>query len=135
MRVLIVGAGPTGAALSLLLVRRGFKVVLLDRELDLERVFRGEALMPSGVDAIAQMGLRKSFERLPQQALERIEVYVEGDRLIHVDGPEVSGANAIHVVSQPALISPAHKPPWKPGRMLRTFFNSFATTDERSRAS
>lgn len=53
MRVLIVGAGPTGVALSLLLARRGIHVVLLDREGNFERVFRGEALMPSGVEAIA----------------------------------------------------------------------------------
>ena len=58
MRVLIVGAGPTGAALSLLLARRGVDFVLLDREVNFERVFRGEALIPSGVQAVTQTDRR-----------------------------------------------------------------------------
>ena len=53
LRVLVVGAGPTGAALSLLLARSGVEVLLVEREEDFGRVFRGEALMPNGVDAIA----------------------------------------------------------------------------------
>jgi 2-polyprenyl-6-methoxyphenol hydroxylase-like FAD-dependent oxidoreductase len=32
-------------------------VTLLERQTDFAREFRGEALMPSGVDAFAQMGL------------------------------------------------------------------------------
>lgn len=104
MRILIVGAGPTGAALSLLLARRGAEVVLLEREDDLDRVFRGEALMPSGVEAIAQMGLRETFARLPQRKIECMEFHVEGARMFRADWPEVAGANAIHVVSQLALI-------------------------------
>jgi 2-polyprenyl-6-methoxyphenol hydroxylase-like FAD-dependent oxidoreductase len=104
MRVLIVGAGPTGAALSLLLARRGIHVVLLDREVNFERVFRGEALMPSGVEAIAQMGLRDEFTRLPQRTVECMEFYVEGTRIIRAEWPEIKAANAVHIVSQPALI-------------------------------
>lgn len=104
MRILIVGAGPTGTALSLLLARRGVHVVLLDREVNFDRVFRGEALMPSGVEAIAQMGLRDEFARLPQRTVECMEFYVEGARIIRAEWPEIKAANAVHIVSQPALI-------------------------------
>ena len=55
-QVVIVGSGPTGAALALLLVKRGISVTLVEAAKDAYRVFRGEALMPSGLDAIAQMG-------------------------------------------------------------------------------
>ncbi len=58
MRIVIVGSGPAGAALSLLLARNGLDVLLLERETDPERVFRGEGLMPMGLDALHQMGLR-----------------------------------------------------------------------------
>ena len=105
MRILIVGAGPSGAALSLLLARRGVEVVLLEREASPERVFRGEALMPSGVDAISQMGLREQFAGLPQRTLECMEFYVEGTRMFRADWPEVAGENSLHIVSQPALIN------------------------------
>jgi 2-polyprenyl-6-methoxyphenol hydroxylase-like FAD-dependent oxidoreductase len=80
MRVLISGAGPTGCALAYLLARRGLDVVLLERETTFDRVFRGEALMPSGVDAIAQMGLQEPFRQLPQRQVECMELFVEGDR-------------------------------------------------------
>ena len=57
MHVLIVGAGPAGVASALLLVQRGIEVTLIERERGFDRVFRGEGLMPSGVDALYQMGL------------------------------------------------------------------------------
>ncbi|TMB41576.1 MAG: FAD-dependent oxidoreductase, partial [Deltaproteobacteria bacterium] len=56
-RIVVVGAGPAGAALAYLLARRGIAVTLLERHTDFAREFRGEALMPSGVDAFVQMGL------------------------------------------------------------------------------
>ena len=105
MRVLIVGAGPTGAALALLLARRGIDVLLLEREDRFDRVFRGEALMPSGVDAIAQMGLREAFDRLPHRTVECMEFFVDGTRVLRADWPEIAGSNAAHLVSQPALLA------------------------------
>ena len=64
-QVVIVGAGPTGAALALLLVKRGIAVTLVEAAKDSYRVFRGEGLMPSGLDAIAQMGLSTMLEGVP----------------------------------------------------------------------
>ena len=46
--VIVVGAGPGGAVLSLLLARAGVRVTLLERHTDLSREFRGEVLMPGG---------------------------------------------------------------------------------------
>src|ERR1051325_7239125 len=56
-RVVVVGAGPAGAALSYLLARRGISVTLVERHTDFAREFRGEGLMPSGAAALAEMGL------------------------------------------------------------------------------
>ena len=55
--VVIVGAGPGGAALAYLLARRGVEVTLVERQADFDREFRGEGLQPSGIDAFDQMGL------------------------------------------------------------------------------
>jgi len=60
----IVGAGPTGATLALLLVQRGIAVKLIEAS-RFRRVFRGEGLMPSGLDALEQMGLSSVLERIP----------------------------------------------------------------------
>ncbi|HKV48550.1 MAG TPA: FAD-dependent monooxygenase, partial [Candidatus Acidoferrales bacterium] len=104
MHVLIIGAGPTGAALSFLLARRGVDVELLEREERLDRIFRGEALMPGGVEAIEQMGLAENFNLLPRRTIECAELFIGGTRIIRADWPEVAGKNAAQVVSQPALI-------------------------------
>lgn len=58
----IVGAGPAGAALGLLLARASQSVTLIEQERDFARVFRGEGLMPSGIEALHQMGLGTDFE-------------------------------------------------------------------------
>src|SRR5262249_32914952 len=68
----VVGAGPAGAALAYVLARRGIEVTLLERHTDFAREFRGEALMPSGVDAITQMGLGAALDALPQTRIDSL---------------------------------------------------------------
>ena len=104
-RVLIVGAGPAGATLAFLLASRGVRVTLVERETDFARVFRGEALMPLGVDALHQMGLGEDLSELPARNVESWEFYVDGRRLFRVDEPqEELGDRAARVVSQPRFL-------------------------------
>lgn len=77
-RVMIVGAGPAGAALAFLLARRGIEVDLLERHPDFARVFRGDGLQPSGVDAFDQMGLGEQLRKLPQTTVNHLELYRNG---------------------------------------------------------
>ena len=103
MQVVIVGAGPTGAALALLLVKRGIAVTLVEAAKDAYRVFRGEGLMPSGLDAIAQMGLSTMLEGVPHRQIDAWE-FVVGDRqLFRVDEPMGSNRPCT-LVSQPPLL-------------------------------
>ena len=105
MTVAIVGAGPAGAALALLLARRGISVVLAERQTDFEREFRGEGLLPGGVDALQQMGLGAELDALPQSGIDRIQLYQERQPLLTVDIPETTGVPAgPRFVSQPALL-------------------------------
>jgi 2-polyprenyl-6-methoxyphenol hydroxylase-like FAD-dependent oxidoreductase len=96
----IVGAGPAGAALGFLLARAGARVTLLERQSDFAREFRGEVLMPSGRDALAQMGLGEALAALPQRDVSRIAVYQGARRLFGFD----LGAGGARAVSQPALL-------------------------------
>jgi len=105
MTVSIVGAGPAGAALALLLARRGIPVVLAERNTDFAREFRGEGLLPGGVDALQQIGLGPQLDALPQSRVDRVEIYQERERLIAVEIPELAGiAAGPRFVSQPALL-------------------------------
>lgn len=103
--VLIVGAGPAGATTAFLLARRGVQVTLVERERDLERVFRGEALMPSGMDALRQLGFGAALDALPGRLLRAWEVFLDGHEVLHVEEPSAAlGDRALRVVSQPHLL-------------------------------
>jgi 2-polyprenyl-6-methoxyphenol hydroxylase-like FAD-dependent oxidoreductase len=78
--VVIVGAGPAGAALAYLLARRGVEVTLLERHPDFERTFRGDGVQPSGMDAFDQMGLGDHLRQLPRATINTIDLYQGGRR-------------------------------------------------------
>lgn len=103
-QVVIVGAGPAGATLALILVQRGIAVKLVEASRTFGRVFRGEGLMPSGLDALKQMGLSSLLERIPHRALDAWEFTVENRFLFRVDEPIESGGQPCTLVSQPALL-------------------------------
>ncbi|QRN96471.1 FAD-dependent monooxygenase [Archangium violaceum] len=103
-RVLIVGAGPAGAALAYILASRGVPVHLLERQRDFSREFRGEGFQPSGRDVLHQMGLGARFEALPSVRLASLAVWRGSRRLVSVDVPESARDNVARIVSQPALL-------------------------------
>ncbi|RUR77538.1 FAD-dependent monooxygenase [Chlorogloeopsis fritschii PCC 9212] len=103
-QVVIVGAGPTGAALALLLVQRGISVKLIESSRSFRRVFRGEGLMPSGLDALEQMGLLSVVERIPHRPLDAWEFIIDKRSLFRVDEPIEPGGKPCTLVSQPALL-------------------------------
>lgn len=102
-QVVIVGGGPTGAALSLLLVKRGIPTTLIEAAKDAYRVFRGEGLMPSGLDAIAQMGFSPIVESVPHRKIDAWEFIVGDRQLFRVDEP-MGCDRPCTLVSQPPLL-------------------------------
>ncbi len=53
----IVGAGPAGAVLALLLARQGISVTLLEAHQDFDRDFRGDTIHPSVLHIMDELGL------------------------------------------------------------------------------
>ena len=103
--MLIVGAGPAGAATALLLARHGIAVTLVEREPDFARVFRGEGLMPTGLDALDQMGLGARLDALPWRHVESWEIYLERRPIMSIAEPTAAlGRRALRVVPQPQLL-------------------------------
>lgn len=104
-QVVIVGAGPTGATLALLLAQHNIRVTLIEASRNFHRVFRGEGLMPSGLEALDQMGLSSIIDRIPHQPLKGWEVIIEKRSLFRVAEPLEAGSKACTLVSQPAFLS------------------------------
>ena len=105
MQVVIVGAGPTGAVLALILVRRGIKVKLIEASRDFKRQFRGEGLMPSGLDALEQINLLKLLPDLPYQTIDAWDFLLSYRRLFKVDEPLETKGRQCTTVSQPHLLA------------------------------
>jgi len=104
-RVVIVGAGPAGATLALLLSRAGIGVTLVESNPGQRRCFRGEALMPSGLAALEQMALLPQLEALPHRPLAGWRFVLNGRELFTAAEP--LGGNPQRpctLVSQPAFL-------------------------------
>ncbi len=105
MRIIIVGAGPAGATTALLLARTGVDVTLIEREASFERVFRGEGLMPAGVDALYQMGLASLLSHVPSRHIESWNIFIDGKEVFVIPEPiEELGNLAMRVIAQPMFL-------------------------------
>jgi 2-polyprenyl-6-methoxyphenol hydroxylase-like FAD-dependent oxidoreductase len=103
--VVIVGAGPGGASLAFLLARRGIDVTLLERQTDFAREFRGEVLLPGGLEPFKQMGLWDELDTVPHVTLNAAQLYVNGKfRVRAAFDPATFGDLTPRWTSQPALL-------------------------------
>jgi 2-polyprenyl-6-methoxyphenol hydroxylase-like FAD-dependent oxidoreductase len=81
----IVGGGPVGLMLALLLARAGVEVVVLEKHADFLRDFRGDTIHPSTIDLLDQLGLKERFLELPHDTIETLDIVVSGNRIRPVD--------------------------------------------------
>lgn len=76
----VVGGGPAGAMLALLLARRGVRVTLLEAHRDFEREFRGNTLNPAALETLARLGLAGEVMRLHHAKVRRFVLQESGGR-------------------------------------------------------
>lgn len=66
-RCCVVGGGPAGMMLGLLLARAGVDVVVLEKHADFLRDFRGDTIHPSTLELMHELGWLEEFLALPHQ--------------------------------------------------------------------
>ncbi|NDJ25509.1 FAD-dependent oxidoreductase [Nostoc sp. B(2019)] len=81
----IVGGGPAGAILSLLLARQGISVMLLETHKDFDRDFRGDTIHSSVMEIMEEMGLSDRLLQLPHAKMHRIRVQTPQDTVTLAD--------------------------------------------------
>ncbi len=70
----IVGGGPAGAVLALLLARQGIGVMLLEAHKDFDRDFRGDTIHPSVMEIMQELGLAEKLLQLPHAKMRQISI-------------------------------------------------------------
>lgn len=74
----IVGAGPSGLMLGLLLARAGVRVTVVEKHGDFLRDFRGDTIHPSTLEVMGELGFLDEFLALPHQKAETLHAEIGG---------------------------------------------------------
>jgi len=72
--VIVVGAGPAGCVLSILLAKSGFDVLLIEKHTDFSKQFRGPAYQPSAIQIFDEMEILYDLLTLPHQKLDSFAI-------------------------------------------------------------
>jgi 2-polyprenyl-6-methoxyphenol hydroxylase-like FAD-dependent oxidoreductase len=81
----VVGAGPAGALLALILARNGVPVVLMEAHDDFDRDFRGDTLHPSVLEIMDELGLAERLLELRHTKIHTANLSMNGGALNVVD--------------------------------------------------
>jgi len=81
----VVGGGPAGLFLGLLLARAGVEVTVLEKHGDFLRDFRGDTVHPVTMRLLDELGLFERFDQLPHSIVERGQFDVDGRLVTLVD--------------------------------------------------
>lgn len=83
--VCIVGGGPSGMILGLLLAAKGVSVLVVESHHNFDREYRGEVLQPRFVQMMDQLNLRTYIESFPHLKLDRGELFYHNKAIAAID--------------------------------------------------
>jgi len=81
----VVGGGPGGAVLALLLARKGIDVTLLEAHGDFDRDFRGDTLHPAVLEIMDELGLAERLLDLPHTKLSSFPLQTASGPFVPLD--------------------------------------------------
>ncbi|WP_204802450.1 FAD-dependent oxidoreductase [Mycobacterium riyadhense] len=89
---LIVGGGPAGMMLGLLLARGGVDVTVMEKHADFLRDFRGDTVHASTLRLLDELGLGSRFAQVPHRLIDTIQMKLQGQP-VDLDLSRLPGAH------------------------------------------
>ncbi|OZM81773.1 FAD-dependent oxidoreductase [Pseudonocardia sp. MH-G8] len=89
----VVGGGPAGLVLGLILARAGVEVTVLEKHADFLRDFRGDTVHASTLTLLDELGLGPRFAELPQRRIEQARVQLDTGSATVADMRRAPGAH------------------------------------------
>ncbi len=90
---LVVGGGPAGMILGLLMARAGVETTVLEKHGDFLRDFRGDTVHASTLTLLDELGLGERFTALPQRRIDRVQVQLDAGVAQIADLSRLPGAH------------------------------------------
>ena len=81
----VIGCGPAGAMLGLMLAREGVDVLVLEKHADFLRDFRGDTIHPSTMEIMDELGLAEGLLDLEHMKAPRLEARLPGGTVTVAD--------------------------------------------------
>lgn len=81
----IIGAGPAGLMLGLLLARAGVNATIVEKHADFLRDFRGDTIHPSTLEAMGELGFLDELLSLPHHKAPRLHAEIAGKPAVIAD--------------------------------------------------
>lgn len=88
----IVGGGPAGVMLGLLLARQGVEVLVLEKHADFLRDFRGDTVHPSTLRIMDELGFIDEFLRLPHTKMTQVTMEMPEGSVTFADFSKLRGS-------------------------------------------
>src|SRR6267378_3609839 len=81
----VVGGGPAGMMLAVVLARAGVGVTVLEKHDDFLRDFRGDTVHASTLTLLDELGLGEQFSAMPHRVVERLSLPLRSGASLVVD--------------------------------------------------
>ncbi len=90
---LVVGGGPAGMVLGLLMARAGVEVTVLEKHADFLRDFRGDTVHASTLTLLDEIGLGERFAQIPHRLIDRMQGRLDQGTIPLADLRRLPGAH------------------------------------------